>query len=672
MQSSESTSIYGAAAMASELKGYLNFMFIAEGAYGKVVKGFDTLNQEEVAIKIISDVSISSYDSSKIIREVFLLHSLKHENILGLKNISFTNKTLYVITDFFEFDLHKIIYRDKDESPGRHNLFKKKNDYIYVLYQMLNVMRHLHSLGVLHRDIKPANILINQRLQIKLCDFGLARLMNTSNEYRAEGQEPLTEYVVTRWYRAPEVYLNPGNYGKAQDVWSMACTFCEIFRRYPLFPGRDTVDQVRVIADTMGCITASDLRFEMIPAGKRFMKRIKPDGLGIRDELKIASRLHPKLVDLLVEMLQFNPNLRISASDAVEWRMFRMFHHEETDEVQEICREDYEAYQSSVNSKMNKSELIQALQNFIDDIHADIQRQALDLHFDNISAGLRDDDDRASVISNASVRSDTSMVSFLNAVPEGLNRDGTLAMSHRDNMTDSLGVFPEPKFNFFSLSRFTRSLRAVAPVESSTNCKKTTFPASLSRSSSTCPVANLGDSEGSHSRGSVSHLSSLSSAKIYNINTDSNPTEQLPSNSVNTNDFLTDQHDETDLNDNFSITNSSIFRDCKAYKSPISTHASKGILRTLVYSVWKRLPVGVSTKGATNNTPNGAHNITDDLQTFPANKFNEQISDDKNLNCGSNSNTENSKDQLENYSYGINTLRKDAVNALEDDDVDEG
>lgn len=111
----------------------------------------------------------------------------------------------------------------------------------YFLYQLLRGLKYIHSANVIHRDLKPSNLLLNANCDLKICDFGLAR-PTSENEF-------MTEYVVTRWYRAPELLLNSSDYTAAIDVWSVGCIFMELMNRRPLFPGKDHVHQMRLLIE---------------------------------------------------------------------------------------------------------------------------------------------------------------------------------------------------------------------------------------------------------------------------------------------------------------------------------------------------------------------------------------------------------------------------------------
>lgn len=110
----------------------------------------------------------------------------------------------------------------------------------YFLYQILRGLKYIHSANVIHRDLKPSNLLLNANCDLKICDFGLARPTSEN--------ECMTEYVVTRWYRAPELLLN-SDYTAAIDIWSVGCIFLELMNRRPLFPGRDHVHQMRLLTE---------------------------------------------------------------------------------------------------------------------------------------------------------------------------------------------------------------------------------------------------------------------------------------------------------------------------------------------------------------------------------------------------------------------------------------
>ena len=105
------------------------------------------------------------------------------------------------------------------------------------MYQILRGLKYIHTSGIIHRDLKPRNLLVNSNCDLKICDFGLARSINESHK-----TDNLTDYVTTRWYRAPELLLKYTNYTPAIDMWSVGCIFAELLNRKPLFLGTDSAD----------------------------------------------------------------------------------------------------------------------------------------------------------------------------------------------------------------------------------------------------------------------------------------------------------------------------------------------------------------------------------------------------------------------------------------------
>jgi mitogen-activated protein kinase 1/3 len=142
-------------------------------------------------------------------------------------------------------DLYKII-KSNQELSDEH--------YKFIFYQICRALLFLHSANIIHRDIKPSNVLINEDCIIKLCDFGLSRNLK-------EGEFALTEYVVTRYYRAPEVMLCSHNYSKSIDIWSAGCSFAELLSKNYLFPGDNYLSQIKLIIDALGSPSDEDIQF---------------------------------------------------------------------------------------------------------------------------------------------------------------------------------------------------------------------------------------------------------------------------------------------------------------------------------------------------------------------------------------------------------------------------
>lgn len=184
--------------------------------------------------------------------------------------------------------------------------------HLYILacwVQLVRGLKYLHSANILHRDLKPGNLLINANCDLKICDFGLARTSSTKNQF-------MTEYVVTRWYRAPELLLCCDNYGTSIDVWSVGCIFAELLGRKPIFPGSECLNQLKLIINILGSQREEDLEFIDNPKAKRYIKSL-PYSPGT-PFARLYPNAHPLAIDLLQKMLVFDPSKRISVTEALQ------------------------------------------------------------------------------------------------------------------------------------------------------------------------------------------------------------------------------------------------------------------------------------------------------------------------------------------------------------------
>lgn len=277
---------------------------IGHGAYGVVISARNVRDNTKVAIKKVPHAFDDIVDARRILREIKLLRHFSHENIIGIQDLicppNYENfADVYIVTDLMETDLHRVIYSKQILSDEHIKFF---------IYQTLCALKYLHSAGVLHRDLKPSNLLLNSDCDLKICDFGLARGIE-------QDEHTLTEYVVTRWYRAPEIMLACSRYSNAIDIWACGCIMAELFGRKPLFPGTDYIHQLRIIAETVGTPAGKDLDFITSEKALAFIK-----GMPTHEHMAFST-LYPKGnpdgLDLLDKMLQFNPNNRISVNDAL-------------------------------------------------------------------------------------------------------------------------------------------------------------------------------------------------------------------------------------------------------------------------------------------------------------------------------------------------------------------
>ena len=238
---------------------------IGKGAYGVVCSAKNALSGEKVAIKKITNAFENVTDSRRTLREITLLRYLKHENIIAVRDILRPPSRdlfhdVYLVYELMDTDLHQIIRSPQDLTDDHCQ---------YFIYQVLRGLKYVHSANVLHRDLKPSNLLLNSECLMKVCDFGLARSLL---EYRAEGEDSaaespvMTDYVATRWYRAPEILAGSNSYGTAVDLWSLGCIFGEMLGGKPVFPGTSTLDQVCVLHACAACVCAVRVGMACPPA----------------------------------------------------------------------------------------------------------------------------------------------------------------------------------------------------------------------------------------------------------------------------------------------------------------------------------------------------------------------------------------------------------------------
>merc|ERR1712187_202857 len=187
---------------------------------------------------------------------------------------------------------------------------------------MGRALKFIHSGDIIHRDIKPSNLLLNSECKVKIGDFGLARSLIQYN-YK-EPNVFLTDYVATRWYRAPEIILGSTNYTKSIDIWSCGCILGELITGKPMFPGSSTVNQLDIIIEFVEKIDTEDLNSIDSLSAKLMIKFVKDMSKIKKEYLKYGSK---NAFELLVKLLQFNSKKRITAEKALWYSYMAQFHN---------------------------------------------------------------------------------------------------------------------------------------------------------------------------------------------------------------------------------------------------------------------------------------------------------------------------------------------------------
>lgn len=281
---------------------------IGKGSYGVVCSAYDTHTGEKVAIKKINDIFEHVSDATRILREIKLLRLLHHPDIVEIKHILLPPsrrefKDIYVVFELMESDLHQVIKANDDLTPEHYQFF---------LYQLLRGLKYIHTANVFHRDLKPKNILANADCKLKICDFGLARV--------AFNDTPTaifwTDYVATRWYRAPELCGSFfSKYTPAIDIWSIGCIFAELLTGKPLFPGKNVVHQLDLMTDLLGTPSPEAIARVRNEKARRYLSSMrKKKAIPFSQKFPNAD---PLALRLLEKMLAFEPKDRPTAEEAL-------------------------------------------------------------------------------------------------------------------------------------------------------------------------------------------------------------------------------------------------------------------------------------------------------------------------------------------------------------------
>jgi serine/threonine protein kinase len=299
---------------------------IGRGSYGLVCSAKDKQTNKLVALKknidifprVVSNRTVvkktrSLLTQKRMLRELRVLMHLNHPNIVSLKEViaptSFNDfGDVYLITDLMEADMRAILSSNQPLSEQHVK---------YFVYQMLSALAYMHSADILHRDLKPENVLLNADCELRLCDFGLSRGIDFEVDPTMS-----TNYVQTRWYRAPELLLDFPTVTKQIDVWSVGCIFGELLGRKVMFQGSSTPNQLTRIIKMLGKPMPEDIKGSR--SGVEFVSNLP--GETFHGDSRWTSRAFPQVsqlaADLLYQMLHFNPEKRITALDALKHPYF--------------------------------------------------------------------------------------------------------------------------------------------------------------------------------------------------------------------------------------------------------------------------------------------------------------------------------------------------------------
>ncbi|XP_050523410.1 serine/threonine-protein kinase ICK-like isoform X2 [Daktulosphaira vitifoliae] len=282
---------------------YIILNQLGDGTYGSVVLGQNIDTGEKVAIKRMKR-KYYSWEEAMSLREVKSLKKLNHANLIKLREVIRENDTLYFVFEHMKENLYQLMRSQTKFFP--------EQSIRNILYQIFQGLAFMHRHGFFHRDMKPENLLCCGPELVKIADFGLAR--------ETRSRPPYTDYVSTRWYRAPEVLLHSVNYNTPIDLWAVGCIMAELYTFRPLFPGTSEIDQIFKICSVMGTPDkewfegyqlASAMNFKFPQFKKLVLNTVVPN----------ASRDGINLLELL---LSWNPIKRPNAQNALRQPYFQV------------------------------------------------------------------------------------------------------------------------------------------------------------------------------------------------------------------------------------------------------------------------------------------------------------------------------------------------------------
>ena len=286
---------------------------VGEGAYGIVYKCLNKETNKYVAVKKFKETQDKLVQKT-MKRELAMLQMLHHENVVEFQESFVSKGNFFLVFEYVEKNLLEVL----EESPRGLSPKLIRS----LVFQMCKAVDYLHKNNMIHRDVKPENLLIDENLNLKLCDFGFARKVKLNKHNN--NIDTMTDYVATRWYRSPELLLSGGIYGPEVDYWAIGCIMGELADGNPMFPGEDEVDQLDCIIKILGNLpeTLVNMYYENpIYNGKELLKIKKPETL----EKRYLGILSPTAIDFMKGLLELDPNKRLNGENVFKHKYFSIF-----------------------------------------------------------------------------------------------------------------------------------------------------------------------------------------------------------------------------------------------------------------------------------------------------------------------------------------------------------
>ena len=287
---------------------------VGEGAYGIVYKCRNKETGKYVAIKKFKEIEDKLVQKT-MKRELKMLQMLKHDNVVDFQEAFIYKGNLFLVFEYVEKNLLEVL----EKSPEGLNPKLIRS----FVFQMCKAVHYLHINNMIHRDVKPENLLIDENMQLKLCDFGFARKI-TLNE-KNNNIDAMTDYVATRWYRSPELLLSNGIYGPEVDYWAIGCIMGELADGNPMFPGENEVDQLECIIRSLGNLPPDlvNMFYENPIYNQKELFKVNNRTESL--ERRYMGKLGPTAIDFLKGLLQLDPLKRLNDETVFKHKYFACF-----------------------------------------------------------------------------------------------------------------------------------------------------------------------------------------------------------------------------------------------------------------------------------------------------------------------------------------------------------
>ena len=289
---------------------------VGEGAYGIVYKCRNKETDKFVAIKKFKEIEDKLVQKT-MKRELKMLQMLKHDNVVDFQEAFIYKENLFLVFEYVEKNLLEVL--EKFPEGLNPKLIRS------FVFQMCKAVHYLHTKNIIHRDVKPENLLVDENMNLKLCDFGFARKISLNQENN--NVDAMTDYVATRWYRSPELLLSNGIYGPEVDYWAIGCIMGELADGNPMFPGENEVDQLDCIIKILGNLPEQLINMfysNEIYNGKELLRVNRPESL----ERRYFGKLGPTAIDFMKGLLQLDPNKRLNDDNVFKHKYFNCFMNE--------------------------------------------------------------------------------------------------------------------------------------------------------------------------------------------------------------------------------------------------------------------------------------------------------------------------------------------------------